>query len=263
MIKKWAALALVSLALLLSPGRASGDSAYPPPEAVTPEPREPAIPADAQALKKYFMPLVRNQRIWSYHLPLVRGDPVLIFSDNFSAGNKGWGPVFDAGGAAGIVSSQYSLSHSLANQFLASIAPVPASAFSNRGYSIQADMNLVHANDSRLGFIFDWVSNANFYLATVKPSSGEYVIYQFNGSYNSLASGSSALIAKGVAKNALKLVRKPASIELWILSGANYVLLASANNPRVQAGQAGLQLTVYSGVPSEARYDNVSIYNFP
>lgn len=208
--------------------------------------------------------LTTHARFRTIYLPMLqKADPNLLYSDDFSNGDRGWAP-FRSGGSSGVFGSEYSLSHTAANQFMAAVAPLSSSLISSKGFSIEMDAKLISGSDARVGFVFDWADSSNFYLLQIKPSTQEYMIYRSSGSYTTLKKGSSSLIKTGSGVNSIKVVRTSDKIELYLKDGSGaYQLVTSLANLRTTTGQVGVQFSVYSSVPAQAQYDNFIVKNLP
>ena len=195
-----------------------------------------------------------------YLAAISRPDPNLIFTDDFGF-DTGWQPVITSGGEAGIVSSEYRLYHSKPNQFLAAIAPLPASQYPSTGYIVQADMRLLQGANNRLGLVFDWQNTQKFQYFAIRPNTQDYWVYQFaNGVYTIITGGNSTNInsALGVT-NTLKLVRQQDSIIIYI----NGVQIINQADAKIDNVQTGLVLSVYDTAPGEARFDKFTVSHLP
>ncbi len=187
-------------------------------------------------------------------------DPT-VFYDNFDSGDRGWQPKITPGGEAGISNGTYRLYHSSTNQFLAALAPISASQIPAAGYVVEANFTLVQGSSNRIGLVFDWQSSNSFQLLQIRPTTQQYWIYKWNGTYQLVTNGYSAAINPALGSaNVIRLVRSSSSVQLFInnTTVTGQIPDAKANNVLV-----GLQLSVYSSSPGEGHFDDFKISKLP
>jgi hypothetical protein len=186
-----------------------------------------------------------------------------IFYDNFNDSDHGWLPMITPGGEAGITNGFYRLYHSKANQFLVSLAPVTANQIPTAGYILEATLTLVQGDNSCLGLVFDWQGSDSYQLLLIQPMTQNYWVYKWNGMYpyQLITSGNTAAIKPGLGSaNTVKLVRDASKVQVLINSTP---VTGPISDLKASNVQVGLNLSVYSSVPGEGRFDDFRISRLP
>lgn len=188
---------------------------------------------------------------------ILRSYPTVLFQDDFSSA-LGWAVITDPKGSAGPQSGAYVMRHTGKNNYVFCLAPV--SSLLTRRSETKMEVHRDSGSDMRYGIIFDWIDQNHFYLFLVNPGAQTYIIYKYDGGYQSLASGTTASIHPNEQTNLL-IVRK---YNTRIEALANGQLIATATGVQTDAhSRSGLVITSGTNVPAQGAFDNFKITGWP
>jgi hypothetical protein len=204
------------------------------------------------------------------HLPLIFKHFPPFFKDDFSS-DLGWEPMLESGSDAGLVDGEYFLKHTVALKIVRSIAPPCAQ--SNIGceapipsaYGVEVEAHFVQGDVAinRYGIVFEQVDVTKQYIFVINPDTQTFWVYKFDPQkgFIELEAGTSADILTGNETNRLKVERDGDAIRVY----ANGALLGETTDSTYKGGQVGLDVWRFedSTVPTEARFDNFTIYSLP
>lgn len=198
------------------------------------------------------------------NVPFVyKPDNLLLYKSSFSTDETGW-TAFSTGGVglAGVNTAQgkYSLYLPDPGKLAYAVAPVAASAFSSKGYSLQAKVNLDAAVDSKIGLLFDWVSVDEFSVVMIRPKLGVCQIYHYANGYSLLPGVTTCTINNGALENTVKLVRDLSAGKLELYVNGTMVNSPAYNFP---IGRPGFAFMSYTDAPVKGWFDDFEIRNLP
>jgi len=198
-----------------------------------------------------------------YQPLVVKGEEYLIdclFIDNFNDRNHDWYVVPQVYYETEMDGNEYFLRHWLKNSTVLSTAPFASSNITDY-YSVSLDARLTADSDlkSRLGVIFELVSQDNFYTFLISPETQEWWLHKVHNQWEMISSGTSDVIQENNESNQLKIFRNRSTglIQVFV----NGTQLWSGIDASLINGKTGVILLTKSTLQdtSEAAFDNFII----
>lgn len=197
----------------------------------------------------------QRQRDKFVYLPLMIDHSDLLFEDDFSNDKSGWTVKDDADSKKSYQEGEYEILIRK-EKWIGVPAPFTADLVD---YSVRTEIRQLKADNAVYGIVFDLKNWDHFYYLGVQPDKQRYAVVKFvKGDQNVVGELTvDPVINPGIATNHVQVDRKGDEITV-VINGHRFPTVNDAGF----SGNLGVGLYFQSSgnVPTEARYDNFSVW---